>query len=196
MMIRPLVLSLVATVTLLVPYRSAEACSIASDYADPPELELEYDADNAPSSPDIVDAYVSHRYESDAFGGCGTSSCGDIHGLNLAIEGESGASGQLLRITHEDGTAVYARVPEGSGLHQLFLPGYSEVGETIELQIAFIDEAGHPSLDVEWAAQNQEDNDPSCSAAGSDASGLSTALFILLGLMAGRRSLRCACRPL
>jgi uncharacterized protein (TIGR03382 family) len=174
------------TLTLLAyPVPDAEACSIASDYADPPADPKDYDAAQAPVSPTIVDAYVSHRYESQTFGGCGGGTCGDIHGLNILIEDDGP---ELLRITHEDGSEVYARTwSDGQGIRNAFLPGYAEVDGSIALRFATISREGYPSGEIEYQAENQEDNDPSCSAGGKNAAGMATPLLLLLGFMALKR---------
>ncbi len=163
-----------------------------SHWAEPPEQEQAYDPQRAPAAPTLVDAYLFHNYESQTFGSCGgTSSCGDLHGLQVLLTVE-GSEPPLLRITHEDGSKVYARAHllSGDGRSDIVLPGYADVHDDMAFQIALIDANGYPSLDVEWVARNEEDNDPSCSAGGSNAAGLSTTLLVVLGLMLGLRRKR------
>lgn len=188
-MSRPLLLCTIALAAafLLAPTQSADACSIATDFANPPDVEHAYDAEQAPVAPTMVDAYVSHNFADDGPGCMGASSCGDIHGLHLVVTGVE--ENHILRITHEDGSQVYATRgwTDGEGNQQIFLPGYADVNQDMEFRIATIDDAGYPSLDETWEADNQQDNDPGCTASGSNAAGLSMSLLVFLALVGWRR---------
>ncbi len=113
---------------------------------------------------------------------------GDLHGLQVLLTVE-GSEPPLLRITHEDGSKVYARAYSlsGDGRSDIVLPGYADVHDDMSFRIAVIDADGYPSLDVEWVARNEEDNDPGCSAGGNNAAGAGMTLLIVLGLMLGLR---------
>lgn len=176
-----------ALVAALAAVPEAEACSIASDFATPPQSEQAYDAGQAPAAPTMVDAYVSHNYSDDPPGCGGMSSCGDIHGLHLVVTGVE--ENHLLRLTHEDGSVAYTTLgwTDGEGNQQIFLPGYADVEEDLQLSIAIINEAGYPSEEVTWDADNQQDNDPGCTAGGGNAAGLTTSLLVFLALMGWRR---------
>ncbi len=169
--------------TCLLPQQTAEACSIVSDYASPPDQEQPYDPENAPNAPIIVDSYISHDLADNGPGCAGVSSCGDIHGLHLVVTGVE--ESHILRITHEDGSTIFASrgYSDGDGNLQIFLPGYADVDADMPFRLATIDREGYPSLDVEAEAINEVDNDPSCSAGGSSTSSLATSLFALFFLM-------------
>ena len=178
-----LIASLSLPIALLSAPSTAESCSLASDYTDPPENELPFDPALAPAPPEIVRAEISHN--DDEGGGCpGIASCGAYSGLSLLVQVDPADQFPVLRIEHPDGSHVYATGSvDSEGMMFLFLLGYEDVFDDLELSIVKFDSTGRPSAPTATIAVVPPLESDGCAAGGG---GRSLGLLVLMALLATR----------
>lgn len=183
---RPIILAATALALALLTLPSrADACSIADDRAEPPEVERAYDASKALAAPVPIDVVITHN-EDNGPSCAGASSCGDIHGLSLELDLAPGTS--LIRIDIQGRETIYAHNWGTGGRAYMFLPGFAD-DDMLVMDIQALDADGFPSAAVEVTAYSDDYNEGGCRAA-TDRGQVSALLVLLVGLMLTRRRRR------
>ena len=116
----------------------------------------------------------------------------------MIVEGVG--AGDLLRISFEDGSLVYATSEsyfDGdtfSGDRSVILHGYADIDEDFEIRVAAISDQGFPSAEVQAVVRNEPDPNAGCAVSNRSAADVSTSVLALLGLVAGSRRRRVSAR--